>query len=421
MGRTINNRNLPHPKPVEKIELSDKNPRRRLAAVIFFLALGAAALVYALMSYLSKGDGWTQIEADSAAETNCADEFVFLYCLGQSGMSATAENKALVSVYTQAAVNAYRLFQNDVGFDGLNNVYAINRHVNETLEVDEALYNAFELFDRSGSRALYLAPVYSRYDNIFYCNDDSELSNFDPYTNPEVSKEYAEMAEWAGDSGAVQLQLLGNNQVRLFVSEEYLDYAQQEGIEDFIDFYWMKNAFIVDYLADTLIAHGYSLGSISSYDGFARNLDDSGNTYSFTIYDRREKTIYPAAVMEYSGRKSIVYLRDYMMNAMDFQHYYETADGQVRTVYLDETDGLCKSALDSLVCYSENKGCAEVMLHIMPIYIADTFNAEELAVFHKNGIASVYCEENIIYHTDERIMLTNFYSDGEVVYDASQK
>lgn len=37
----------------------------------------------------------------------------------------------------------------------------------------------------------------------------------------------------------------------------------------------MKNAFITDYVADVMIDNGYTLGSLTSYDGFTRNLDQT--------------------------------------------------------------------------------------------------------------------------------------------------
>ncbi|MCD8014832.1 MAG: hypothetical protein LUG99_16995 [Lachnospiraceae bacterium] len=58
----------------------------------------------------------------------------------------------------------------------------------------------------------------------------------------------------------------------LFVSDDHLAYAEETGFLSYIDFFWMKNAFIIDYLTDTLIEKGYTQGASSSYDGFDRNL-----------------------------------------------------------------------------------------------------------------------------------------------------
>lgn len=73
----------------------------------------------------------------------------------------------------------------------------------------------------------------------------------------------------------MNVELLGGNQVKLSVSDDYLAFAEKNFISDFIDFSWMKNAFITDYVADVMIDNGYTLGSLTSYDGFTRNLDQT--------------------------------------------------------------------------------------------------------------------------------------------------
>ena len=60
----------------------------------------------------------------------------------------------------------------------------------------------------------------------------------------------------------------GENQVCLHVSDAYQAYAAEMGYTAYLDFFWMKNAFLIDYLADTIRGEGYQLGIISSKDGF---------------------------------------------------------------------------------------------------------------------------------------------------------
>lgn len=440
MKRTVrDNRDLPHPKPVEKIALSDKGTRLRLVLVIVLVLVAVAAFVYGVVSMLGAEDGWTTIEAESSADINCGSEFVFQYRLGAGGLSATAEKKAVTALYTEAVVKAYRLFNNDAegsaadggsgaddvdaagGGNAVNgdseilehNVRYLNSHPNEEIQVDGVLYRAFALCEEYGNRNLYLAPVYEQYDSLFYCAEDWETESFDPLQNAELAADFKELAAYARDAEKVRVELLGNNTVRLYVSEDYLQYARQEFITGFIDFYWMKNAFIADYVAELMIENGFTNGCLSSYDGFRRNLDDSETEYSLGMYDRVGNTVYPAAVMRYSGRRSVVCLRDFGMNSLDFQHYYELENGQIRTAYLDVADGLCRAAAASLLCYSDSQGCAELLLQMIPVYIADTFRVEKLPEY------SVYCADEVIYHDDPQLVLTDLYADEMVQYKSS--
>lgn len=392
---------MPHPKPVEKVELSEKHPKRRFYLAILFLVIGVLALVHAVRMFFSTDAGWTEVSANSASEINCSEDFVFLYELGAGDISATAENKALSIIYTDAAVKAFEMFNTDQAFTDLDNMYSINHNPNEVVEVEDALYQALELVQTYGDRKIYLGPVYAAYDDMFFCQNDSETIDFDPYQNEETAAYYAEIASYACDPEAVNVELLGDNQVRLDVSEEYLAYAEENGITNFIDFFWMKNAFIADYIADVLVEQGYTRGCISSYDGFVRNLDDRGESYSFGIYNRIGNEVDQAAIMEYSGQRSIVYLRNYMMSEKDMEHYYELGNGEIRTSYLDIADGLCKSSRNDLVSYSDRLGCAEIMLQISPIFISESWNAEAVNALAQNGIYSIYVEDGGLNYNED--------------------
>lgn len=81
--------------------------------------------------------------------------------VGAAGVNATAEKKALTLLYTDSIVKAYKMFSMDESFEGITNVYDLNRHPNETMVVDDALYHAFELIAETGNRAnLSCACVY---------------------------------------------------------------------------------------------------------------------------------------------------------------------------------------------------------------------------------------------------------------------
>lgn len=410
MGRTEKNRKTYKPEPIQQIELSDKNVKLRIIAAVLFLIIGVGLLIYCFMNWMTPQTGWTEIEANRTV--NNSSEYIFQYNLGASGISASAENRAVTLLYNETAEKAYQLFHDTESFEGVVNVSDINRTPNRELEIDEALYNAFEVFEACGSRYLYLAPIYKRYDNIFYCLDDSQLVDFDPLISDEVRDEYKRMALYANDPESVSLQLLGDNKIKLFVSEDYLKFAEEEGITDFIGFSWFKNAFEIDYIADTFIASGYTCGSFSSYDGFVRNMDGSGTDYSINIFDRHENTVYISSVMHYSSAKSIVYLRSFPLNSLDVQRFYQLDSGELRTSYLDIKDGIPRYSVDNLVSYSSDKGCGEILLEMLPVYISEEFSADTLTGLKDKGIYSIYCENFAVRYNDSELVLSDMYDNG---------
>lgn len=407
---------LPHPKPVNKIELSDKHKRLRLILTVVFLVIGAFFLAYGVANLSSKDAGWAEIEVNSS-ELNCSEDFVFLYRLGEGDVSATAENKALTACYTKESEYAFRMFTNDVEYENVNNMYYISRHPNEEILVDDVLYNAFLLIQQSGDRSLYLAPVFEQYDGLFYCTEEYQAAEYDPRMNQDVADYYNTIAGFANDVRMIDLELLGENRICLRVADEYLDFASENEIESFINFYWMKNAFIADYLAEEMLAAGFSHGCISSVDGFTRNMDNSGELYAFTFYDKAGSMIYPVSGIQYIGPIGMVYLHDYALNSTQ-QYYYAYSDGEIRTPFLDTNDGLCRSAVSDLVYYSAELSCSEILLKMIPVYIADIFNKDALPKLAEEGIFAIYCENERICYNDADLMLTGLYHDKNVQYEA---
>ena len=401
---------------MQRIELSTRNMGWRLLAVMLLLAIGAAALSYGFMTLFSSDPGWAEIEAD-AGEMSYAGEFVFLYELGRGGTSSTTERKALTVLYTQATATAWKLFNNEEAVEGMPNIRYLNDHPNETVTVDAALYQALDRVARSGDRTLYLAPIAEVYNNLFLCEADELTVDFDPLLNPDLRGMFAELAAFARTPEAINLELMEDNQVCLRISEAYLTYAAEQELSDLIDFQWMLNAFVIDYLADELTSRGYTNGLLSSWDGYARALDQrTGSSYSLSIFDGQDGTARQAAVMAYSGARSIVSLRAYPMNNGDLRRFYVRRDGQIRVPYLDAADGLARAAWADLTAYATDMGCAETLLNVIPVYVAESLSDEALTQLAGQGIQSVYCRDLVVRCTDESAVWKELYEGEDGAY-----
>lgn len=394
----------PNLKPVTKIELSEEHRTLRIVLAVGFLVIGVAAIVVGLVSLLNTENGWQEVQI-STKSANCAGDFVLMYDFSDAGASATAVNKQLTTLYSQAAEDAYRMFSADLREDGLQNVRYLNDHVGEVVTVDPALYKALSLLVKYDCRYPYLAPAYAEYDRVFMAESDAEAARYDPAGDPELARYLLDIAESARDPQMVNLELLGDNRVRLFVSGAYQQFAEQNGIETLLDFGWMKNAFIADYLADTLEAAGFTNGYLSSYDGFTRNLDRRGNEYSFNLFDRQGNDVNLPARMKYDTPLSIVFLRDFPMAEQDKWHYYAFENGKIVTAFLDAADGLSKSACHNLVSYSKDLGCGEIVMQTAPVFIADGFDDGPLGALEEKGVYSIWSQGNALKWNDSSLKL----------------
>ncbi|MBQ4601065.1 MAG: hypothetical protein IJB17_05490 [Oscillospiraceae bacterium] len=409
MGKKDSTRWSPRLPKVENIKLSGKNKTLRIVLIVILLVVAAVSLSAGLTALLNREPGWQEVSVDSG-ELHCGGDFVLQYDFGGAGMSATAESKALTAAYSEAAVKAWQLFSSETPENG--NLAWLNAHVNEPVTVDPGLYTALELVVRYENRHVFLGAVYSEYERMLLCESDGEAERYDPAQNPELLPYIKEAAAFANDPAAVRLELLGENRVQLSVSEDYLAFADTHEITGFVDFGWMTNAFAADYLADTLSAAGFTRGYLVSYDGFTRNLDLRGQQYGINVFDRQEDSIYIPAVMHYSSPMSIVALRDFPLSERDRWHYYSFASLRIATLMIDPADGMDKSAVHDLLCYSEKTDCGEIVLQIAPVFIADLLDEDALKALAEQQIYSVWPRGTVLCYNQPGLALTMTEDSG---------
>lgn len=392
------------PRPVQEITLSEKHFKLRLALVITFIVIGVAAFVFGVISLGDEDPGWYRI-AVTGTTPSLGDEMVLMYRLGSGDMSVAKENNAVAKAYTDASIYMYRLFHPSETLAGTRNVATVNEGVNSTVTVDEPLYEAFSLVKKYGDRSIFLAPIYLYCENLFSAENDYVAEEYDPARSEETAELFRAIAAFASDPESVDITLLGDNRVRLSVSEEYLAFAEKNEFSVFVDFYRLKNAFAADYIADKLIEAGFTSGALSTGDGFSRNLDDSGIGFAVNVYDKDENGgVTAAAQITYSGRRAFCTMRNFFADASDI-YFYEYENGDTATAFIDTASGLPKSAVNSLTVYSDGRSCAELALSVSRVYIADELDTDALSSLARDGIHYVYCKGGFVHYSDENIAL----------------
>lgn len=244
-----------------KIEVSDKHIKARFIAAVIFFVISVSSLAYGVSTLTGTDKGWQFISATGDG-ASYASQFALSYELGASNRSARSENREIKRIYSDACLTAGRAFDNYVVSPG--NIRALNDSPNEIVELEPVLYEAFRLLEKYGDRTVYLGPAFRLYENMFSCAEDWQLADYDPTINEAVGRLFEQIAAYAQDPASVRVEFLGENRARLCISEEYLSFLEYEELGGALDFGWMKNAFITDFIADSLISQGYNRGSISS-------------------------------------------------------------------------------------------------------------------------------------------------------------
>lgn len=352
--------------------------------------------------------GWYTISVETT-EANSGNEFAFSYNVGATGNNAKDEKKAVTEVYTTACKEAYALFTWDVDAPTEGGIRYLSDHPNQVVTVDGRLYEALSL--AKDNRLLYMGPVTAEYSRIFQYDEEYLAAQCDPAQNPEVMAYITELVGYINSAEHIRLELLENSQVTLHISDEYLAFARENGVEAFLDFGWMKNAFIADFLADALTEKGYTQGYLVSFDGFGCYLNGE---YTLSLSDRVDYDIYRPATYSVKGSTRTVSFRNYPLqdNGMDTWRYFAFSSGRIASVYADPADGICKSATDNLVCYSQSASCAEMVLSCAPLFLTEQLDESALLALAKDGTHTIWAEGKQLRYTDSALTLTITEGNG---------
>lgn len=405
--------NLPS---MERVELPEKHLHLRVICAVVLVILAAVLISRGMAGIFANPGGWTTIEPELSEESNGTLELMLQYELGRDGNTPAMEQKKIAKLYTSACGEAYQLFSSTEEFPEQHNTWYLNQHPNEIVTVEAPLYEAFALLEQYQSRYLYFAPIYEQYRGLFSCVSDVEAKDADPYVNADADAFVQNTLPYVQNPEQVSLELLGENQVRLYVSEDYLQYAKENEITEFLDFFWLQNAFTVDYVAQSLIDAGFTHGVIASYDGFSRHLGDVEVPLSVNLFDWSGDQQRVAARMPHPNGVNLVTMRSHPIQELDVLHYYTWENGEVRTPYIDQTDGKCKAALSNLMGYSDQYGCAEIALQIYDAYAADQPADDVLQAAVEQGTDVVFCQEEMVYHSAAELPLADLYDVDGTVY-----
>lgn len=374
----------PNLKPVQKIELDDSKLSKKLWILLVVFAVAIVALTVAINGFIKVETGLTAIQANPTVVGSDTD-FSLQYVIGSSDeLSPRIELKSVTTAYSAACDEAYKLFSADTAFDGVKNIHYLNTHPNEECVVSEELYSVFELIKKYDDRSIYLSPLSVDYMNLFISENDIAAYEFDPYENAELAESHAKIAEYAVNPDMVDVKLLGDNKLMLCVADDYLSFAENEGITQFIDLMWLKNAFSVDFIAKRLVDEGFKYGTLTSSDGFSCNLNtESSESFTLGVINRLNGSLNGVASAYYTGSANICYLRNFRLHSQDVFRCYERSDGESRTYYLDVHDGICRTACDVFIGASRDLSCAELALKMSPIYISETLDEGRLEELSK--------------------------------------
>ena len=193
------------------------------------------------------------------------------------------------------------------------------------------------------------------------------------------------------------------------MSDEYKAFADNNGVDSFIGFTWLKNAFIADYIADYFAQTGYSSGYIVSREGFYRDLGAAGKS-STKIYFRSGSELFVACRVDNSVIKSGAFFYDFPTDE-GVGYVYENGDTVMP--YID-ADGTYRHAVSTMYVCSKSATCAETALAAGKVYIADSLDKAAVASLKDGGIETVYIDGGTVFYTDGDASIAELLNEKDI-------
>lgn len=303
----------------------------------------ASAAFYSVLSNVFRVEpGWQTIEA-RRPKAPVGEEFVFNYKLGEGDMSPSMEWSNLTNDYTRALERNYWVFSLE-DYSGISGLYEMNNNPNVEIKVEKELYKALEAIEKAGSRYIYYAPLFEIYKGLCKSEDEISSHEFNPVTNENIAEYFKKCIEFVKEPSNIRVELTKDGGAILRVSDEYLSFSKENEIDNLLDFYYWKNAFILDAVSDALVEKGYKAGVISSVEGFVRALGPG--EYGVDKYTLKDGNVTLSESITYNGPKSLVAIHKFPITEWDYQYYYISKDKTIFTPFIDLNTGIDTVSLE---------------------------------------------------------------------------
>ncbi len=388
-----------------------------IAAVALLVAIAATVITVVLVKRANEGStaGWQEIKPEGI-DSAIADMFIFNYDVGEDdNVKELAELYGSTLKYAYAIFDANGLPDDDTLDASVIGLSSLNLSAGVPISVSPELYSALDLMRADSSRTLFLGPLHEIYREVFTSHNPSLAASIDPMKNAEKARFCSEIASFAAGDQGIRYDLTQDNTVVLHIDAAYHDMLDSVGTRNYLDFGWMRDAFIVDTVAESLASAGYTNGTVASYSGFTRNVStDSEQDYSFGLYDLYRNNVYCAASISYKGAISTVTYKAFSMNANDKKLVYEYSNGDVTHGYLNATDGMPLAACDMMLFHSAEKSCAEIAVETAELYITETEDKDRIEQLQSYGIGAVWCDGTTINYTSDDISIYDLFSSDSL-------
>ena len=258
--------------------------------------------------------------------------------------------------------------------------------------MEPLLYSALESYLETGDRSIYYGPLLSRYYALFACQNDEDASLYDPARNDQAASFANRISQYAQDPQSIRLELLGNGKVFLHVSQDYLAFAQEQELDRFLDLGFVREAFVLDAVAQALVEAGLTNALLTAADGYSRCL--CAQETAVNLLEPGTNGVRHVATALWQGPGAAATVWGASQGQDNGLRGYTYADGTVRPSVLDAATGQLKAANANLILFGDDS---------VGVLALDAQKA--MASWNLDGLRCLYSREGEVFCTDPNVKI----------------
>ena len=215
----------------KEIVVSNKHIKLRVALTISFFVIAIVAIIIGISSIGDKDPGVYEVTPkihDDYPNYGNGFKGVFDFTEGDTKLLYKQYEEEM----SKSLQMSYALFDETKVYTSYNSISSLALHPNEEMTLSDITYSTLEdalaKTNESKNYSIYSAPIYAYWDWLYSLDEENRELN-DPKNNP-ISMELLNKLVGFCNGGDIQLNLLGDNKAKLVVSQEYLNFREQENI-----------------------------------------------------------------------------------------------------------------------------------------------------------------------------------------------
>ena len=339
--------------------------------ILFVVALGAGitAIVFGILGAKqnNKETGYKIVPLKEVEEIPLYGyDFDFVYYVDGTTLENQNRIDAISAEYSNQLAYFYSSFDEANVYEHYPSIGKVNKSNNEEVTLSEftynALYDAYQKTINGVNYSIFAEPIYTYWYSIFNKLTMEEVEAADPLNNETTLSVLTALSTYIKDRNHVDLKFLGENKVKLEMSEEYKTYLSDYGLNDcVIGLNNLKTAYIAKNIVSYLRQYNYTGGYLHSRDGMIFQLDLNHATFRYNYYDayiNNEGTLVDvnAADVTLNPYSYVLSNRRFAIDNGNVAYYFIKRDDvyYYRSLYIDIATGLPHNEVLSTTFYGDS-------------------------------------------------------------------